>query len=174
MTSVKSILVSKIIGKIKANWIRSHFKRNNLSNQYQWAYKTLSLLKLLYLNMLRLKITLFWIWTRRGGGEGHCTYSQCLLPLAVNRHLKLIKYWLKIITRKTNLLVYNLYIYQYERCELEHVNNWASKVRKMLNNLVINYACINQNVQNTFSFFKLCNQRLKDQFFSKWNTSMSR
>ena len=43
--------------------------------------------------------------------------------LAVNRHLKIITYWLKIITRKTNPLVYNLYRYQYGKCELEHADN---------------------------------------------------
>ena len=31
--------VSKIIGKVIANRIRSHLERNNLSNQYQSAYK---------------------------------------------------------------------------------------------------------------------------------------
>ena len=56
-------------------------------------------------------------------------------PLTVNRHLKIIKYWLKILTRKTNPLVYNLYRYQYEKCELEQANNWAGKVKEMLNNL---------------------------------------
>ena len=79
-------------------------------------------------------------------------------PLAVNRHLKIIKY---------------LYRYQYEKCELEHANNWASKVKEMLNNLGFNYAWINQNVHITFIFFKLCNQRLKDQYVTNWNTSMS-
>ena len=69
--------------------------------------------------------------------------------------------------------MYNLYRYQYEKCELEHVNNWASKVKEMLKNLVFNYAWINQNVHNTFSFFKLCNQQLKDQYVANWNTSMS-
>ena len=94
-------------------------------------------------------------------------------PLAINRHLKISTYWLKIKTHKTNTLVYNLYRYQYEQCELEHANNWASKVKEMLNNLGFNCAWINQNVHNTFIFFKLCNQRLKDQYFSNWNTSMS-
>ena len=28
-------------------------------------------------------------------------------------------------------------------------------------------------IVNTFSFFQLCNQRLKDQYVSKWNTSVS-
>ena len=61
-------------------------------------------------------------------------------PLAVNRHLKIIKYWLKIITRKTNPLLYILYRYQYEKCEIEHANNWASKVKEILINLGFNYA----------------------------------
>ena len=93
--------------------------------------------------------------------------------MAVNRHLKIIKYWLKIIKREKNPLVYNLYRYQYETYELEHVNNWASKVKEMLNNLDFNYAWKDQNGHNTLSFFKLCNQRLNDQYVSKWNTSMS-
>ena len=62
----------------------------------------------------------------------------------------MIKYWLKIVTHKTNPLVYNLYRYQYEKCELKHVNNWASKVKEIINNLGFNYAQINQNVHNTF------------------------
>ena len=76
-------------------------------------------------------------------------------PLAINKHLKIIKYWLTIITHKTNPLVYNLCRYQYENCELEHANNWASKVKEMLNNLGFNYAWIKKikNVHNTFSFF---------------------
>ena len=65
--------------------------------------------------------------------------------MAVNSHLK--------ITRKTNPLVYNLYSYQYEKWEREHVNNWASKVKEMLNNLGFNHALIIQNVDNNFSFF---------------------
>ena len=69
--------------------------------------------------------------------------------------------------------MYYLYKYQYEKCELEHANNWTSKVKEMLNDLGFNYAWIKQNVHNTFSFFKLCNQRLKDQYVSNWNTSMS-
>ena len=56
-------------------------------------------------------------------------------PLAVSRYLKMIKYLLKIITRKTNPLVYNLYRYQFEKCEFEHVNNRDSKVKGMLNKL---------------------------------------
>ena len=75
--------------------------------------------------------------------------------LPINRHLKVIIYWFKIITRKTNPLVYNLYRYQYEKCEFEHVKNWVSKVKEMLNNLGFKYAWINQNVHNTLSFFNL-------------------
>ena len=48
--------------------------------------------------------------------------------------------------------MYNLYRYQYEKCELEHANNWASKVKEMLNNLGFHYAWINQNVHNSKYF----------------------
>ena len=87
--------------------------------------------------------------------------------LAVDGHLTIIKYWLKIITRKTNPMVYNLYRYQYEKCELEHANNWASKVKEMLNNLSFNYAWINQNAHNTFSFFLIMQPTVEESIHFK-------
>ena len=101
---------------------------------------------------------------QRGDRRHNLTYVE----------IKTIKYWLKTITLKTNPLVYKLYGFQYEKCKLEHVNNWGIKVKEMLNNLGFNYAWINQNVNNTFTLF--LNNAInvyRINILSKWNISMS-
>lgn len=97
-------------------------------------------------------------------------------PLLLNRQLKLFKYWLKVIMQKLNRLVYEMYKFQYDKCEnsnTRNCRNWAHSVKILLSGLGLYYAWTNQGVGNINNVVSLCKQRLKYQYFSNWNSSLT-
>lgn len=93
--------------------------------------------------------------------------------LIVNRHFKIIKYWLKVISSNDNK--YIKYIYKMMLSDIElfpSKTNWAKLVKNLLASLGFNEAWLQQGVGSTDQFLLELKQRLKDNFIQNWNTRL--
>ena len=90
-------------------------------------------------------------------------------PLIIERHLRILKYWTKIISGKFNPLVCSMYRFMYQKCEMQReFVNWASLVKKLLNDLGFSQVWQQQSCGDTNLFLKICKQRLRDHFLQSW------
>ena len=90
-------------------------------------------------------------------------------PLIIERHLRILKYWTKIISGKPNPLVCSMYRFMYQKCEMQReFVNWASLVKKLLNDLGLSQVWQQQSCGVTNLFLKICKQRLRDHFLQSW------
>ena len=90
-------------------------------------------------------------------------------PPIIERHLRILKYWTKIISRKLNPLVCSMYRFMYQKCEMQRkVVNWASLVKKLLNDLGLSQVWQQQSCGDTNLFLKICKQRLRHHFLQSW------
>ena len=113
-------------------------------------------------------------------GVKQCTQNDFIFgklgrtSLIVERHLRIIKYWLNVCMSQENKyikLVYNLLksdIQTYPNRE-----NLASLVRDLLSNLGMRYSWIEQGVGNVNAFISLVRQRLTDNFIQNWNARIN-
>ena len=95
-------------------------------------------------------------------------------PLYCKRYLRVIKYWLKIVTQDKKPLVKKTYNMLYSATELDNrVNNWAAQVKRMLNTLGFGDVWLYQGVNNIELFLKLFEQRVNDNALQLWNQSLN-
>ena len=94
--------------------------------------------------------------------------------LVVERHLRIIKYWLKICMSNENK--YIKHVYNLLRADVQanpNQVNWTSVVRDLLCNLGMQYAWLGQSVGNVNIFLSLIRQRLTDNFIQNWNSRIN-
>ena len=90
-------------------------------------------------------------------------------PMIISRKIKIIKYWVKIVCGKSCILVKEIYSVLFNATLINiHVVNWASFVKKLINNLGFGEVWTRQTVENERNFINLCTQRLRDQFIQEW------
>ena len=89
------------------------------------------------------------------------------LPMHIIRKQRILKYWLKIVTKKPPI-VFNVYKMLVNDAE-NGKTNWASNVRTLLNDLGYNFLWYNQ--ENVFFSYDVL-KRLYDQFIQSWRSSM--
>ena len=82
--------------------------------------------------------------------------------------MKIIKFWIKIILGKASPLVCKSYNLLYHECEINGAENWAFGVRRLLQNIGLNYVWANQRIENVHSFVATVRQTLIDQFLANW------
>ena len=88
--------------------------------------------------------------------------------MCVARKQRLLKYWLKIITKKPYIVydVYKLLVTDSNNGK----DNWATNIRNLLFQLGFNYLWFTQdNINITFD---ILNERLLDQFYQSWRSSV--
>lgn len=83
-------------------------------------------------------------------------------PLLVERHFRIIVYWLKIVMNRCSCLVKNTYNLMVTADQENNVMNWASLIRMLLFNLGFAEAWYEQNVGDINVFKIVCRQRLSD------------
>ena len=86
--------------------------------------------------------------------------------LVVERHLRIIKYWLKICMSNENK--YIKHVYNLLRADVQANPNqvfWTSLVRDLLCNLGMQYAWLERSVGNVSIFLNLIRQRLTDTLY---------
>ena len=98
--------------------------------------------------------------------------GQCgRFPLHIQTHIRVLKYWLKIIHLPDHRYVkkaYNMLHY----LQTVGQTNWASRVRDLLSTNGFGYVWENQNVENENIFIRMFSQRLRDQYLQAWSESI--
>ena len=95
-------------------------------------------------------------------------------PLQITSKISILKYWNKIITGMSNILVKRAYDIEYEMCEKSpSFSSWTMSLKSSLNNKGLNFAWDNQNIVNHNVFLHLCKQMLQDLYLTKWNAALS-
>ena len=92
-------------------------------------------------------------------------------PLYVNRFVKIIKYWFKIINNE-NIIMQIVYKQALNDCNRGYTN-WVSNVKNMLNNFGFGYVFENPNVVHVNSFISEFKCRLVDTFKQEWYGKMN-
>ena len=92
--------------------------------------------------------------------------------LVVERHLRIIKYWLKICMSNENKYIKHNLLRADVQANPTQVN-WMSLVRDLLCNLGMQYAWLEQSVGNVNIFLSLIRQRLTDNFIQNWNSRIN-
>jgi len=94
-------------------------------------------------------------------------------PLIVHRQYRIIKFWLKIIkgeNRKFTKICYDMMLN--DMVLFPNKNNWAIRVRNLLNNTGFSIVWQNQGVGNEIAFLTLLRQRLQDIFIQEWHSRL--
>ena len=91
----------------------------------------------------------------------------------MDRHLPIIKYWLKICNANRNKYIWHVYNVLLSDIN-QHPNwvNWVSLVRDLLSRLGFYYVWIQQGVGNSNAFMSEVRQRLTDNFVQNWNSRL--
>ena len=93
--------------------------------------------------------------------------------LAVNRYVKVLKYWIKIC--HSNNQKYIKVVYEMLLDDINVIprkQNWASLVKHLLSSLGFMYAWSAQSIGDTDVFLSLVRQRLTDQFIQNWRSRL--
>jgi len=88
--------------------------------------------------------------------------------------MSVIRYWLKFIAldnRKSSKIVYDMMLN--DQIMYPNVNNWASRVKRILENLGFNFVWLNQGVGCPKAFLKVFSQRVRDNFMQTWQTKLN-
>jgi len=92
-------------------------------------------------------------------------------PLYVNRYIKIIKFWFKILNNE-NIIMQIVYKQALHDCNKGY-NNWVTNVKNMLNNYGFGYVFENPNVVQVNSFVSEFKCRLVDNFKQEWYGKMN-
>ena len=92
-------------------------------------------------------------------------------PLYVNRFVKIIKYWFKVLNNE-NIIMQTVYKQALSDCNKGYTN-WVSNVKNMLNNFGFGYVFENPNVVHVNSFISEFKCRLVDNFKQEWYGKMN-
>ena len=96
--------------------------------------------------------------------------SECgQLPLYIICQVKVVKYWLKIISAQQNSLVKACYEMMYDLSKNGRIN-WASKVKNLLYRYGFGIVWEHQYVYDTNRFLKDFRTRLHDCYYQNWNS----
>ena len=97
-------------------------------------------------------------------------------PLFIDRHVKMIKYWLKVITvgMSTDNIVGKVYKELfYQSIEKPHVVTWCTQIRDLLESCGFGYVWLNQSVYNHKEFVSMFTQRVTDMYLQEWKVNVS-
>ena len=113
-------------------------------------------------NILNLKTTTF---------SASVYYELGRYPLFICRHVRIIKYWIKIINTE-NFIVKTIYNTMLNDAE-NGAKNWASNIKDLLNSHGFTYIWDRQHVLDLKNFHLMCKKRVIDEFLQKWYNDMN-
>ena len=93
-------------------------------------------------------------------------------PLYVNRYVRIVKYWLKIINSK-NIIIQTVFIQALNDCN-KGCNNWVANVKQLLNDYGFSYVFEAANITNSHAFVCEFKCRIIDTFKQEWFGDMNR
>ena len=91
-------------------------------------------------------------------------------PLFIACQVKLLKYWLKIISFQENSILQATYQLMYQLCNSGRIN-WATNVKTLLYKYGFGYIWEEQYVYDSEMFLKQFRRRLEDCYFQTWNSN---
>ena len=84
-------------------------------------------------------------------------------PLIIERKVRIVSYWLKLVHKESNLLVQKVYSLMYVAVTRNAMlENWTPLVRTLLCSIGCNEVWLQQGVSNRHSFLRQCKQRIRD------------
>ncbi len=93
-------------------------------------------------------------------------------PLYVNRYVRIVKYWLKIIN-SNNIILQTVYIRALNDCN-KGCKNWVANVEQLLNEYGLFYCFESANIFNSHAFVCELKCRIIDTFKQEWFGNMNR
>ena len=97
-----------------------------------------------------------------------------IFPLIIERKIRIIKYWFKILNSKENSYLRKMYndLVLLSETSPRQVT-WATLLRDTLYQYGFGYVWLQQYVQNEKVFIKVFEQRIKDNFLQDWNAQIN-
>jgi hypothetical protein len=94
-------------------------------------------------------------------------------PMIVQRHILMIKYWVKILRSSDTLTrkIYNMLKIDTEHNLTYNNMNWASQVKHILDQIGLGYIWINQDDHDIN--FEQIKQRIKDIYYQSWYANIN-
>ena len=93
-----------------------------------------------------------------------------VLPLIIERKMRIFKYWLKILKSENNSYIKKIYLDMIISDEANPVqSSWVNQLKHSLFELGFGYVWINQHVHCETSFLSQIKQRMSDAYFQQWN-----
>jgi len=92
-------------------------------------------------------------------------------PLYVNRYVRIVKYWLKIIN-SNNIIIRTVYIQALNDCN-KGCKNWVANVKQLLNDYGFSYCFESANITNSHAFVCELKCRIIDTFKQEWFGNMN-
>lgn len=93
-------------------------------------------------------------------------------PLAINYHIKFIKYWVRLIHMDPNRYPKQCYLMLKKYDDIGRIN-WVTKVREFLFKYGFGFVWLSQDIGNETYFIKQVKQRLKDCSFQMWHNDIN-
>ena len=99
-----------------------------------------------------------------------------VLPLFIQRKIRVVKYWLKIISVDRRVLFpFSVYKRLLElSIDKPNCITWATLVKDVLNKCGLGYAWVDQCVNNETEFLSIFRERVKDMFLQNWRSEVER
>jgi hypothetical protein len=93
-------------------------------------------------------------------------------PMVIIRYMRIIKYWINIVTAKKHLYINNLYSVSLTEIDNPRRSCWARSVRDLLCSCGFAEAWINQGVGDTQAFLSQVKNRLLDMYRQNWSSQI--
>ena len=95
-------------------------------------------------------------------------------PLYILRHIRLIKYWLKLfIEKQDNCILHKVAVYQRNSVHDLGINNWSFKIKGILETAGFADVWMYPESVNINLFIPIFQVRLRDIYICKWRSDMS-
>ena len=93
--------------------------------------------------------------------------------MSVIRHIKIIKYWLKIISGKKTNYVCSVYNHSVQSADFDKVSSWANSVKQLLCSTGFGEVWYNQGVGNENAFISVFKCQMFDIFKQNWKARLN-
>ena len=97
------------------------------------------------------------------------------ISFASQRHISIIRYWLKLVSLNENKYAKCVYDMQLEDMRSNpQKTNWASSVKQLLSKYGFMDIWISQGVENSSSFLRVFKQRVRDIYMQEWHDRLEK
>ena len=95
------------------------------------------------------------------------------MPMYLSRQLRIVKYWLKIVSGQKSMYVNVIYNSCLERIDKKSTSNWAYNVKQLLFRYGFGNVWVSQGVDDPDVFYNEFRTRLMDIFAQEWKSRLA-